>query len=66
MVVIQVFANEKQKRIEITVKFKNGYRMRLITPKMKDEEYKEAEKKTVKEWKTSILGYGFYKLQKLN
>ena len=40
--------------------------MRLITPKMKDEEYKEAEKKTVKEWKTSILGYGFYKLQKLN
>ena len=47
MEVIQVFANEKQKRIEITVKFKNGYRMRLITPKMKDEEYKEAEGKTV-------------------
>ena len=39
--------------------------MRLVTPKMSDDSYIEAKQKTVKEWKTSILGYGFYKLQKL-
>lgn len=65
MVVIQVKANDKQMKIELVVKFRNGYKMRLVTPKMAEDSYIEAKQKTIKEWKTSILGYGFYKLQKL-
>ena len=37
MVVIQVEANDKQRKIELVVKFRNGYKMRLVTPKMTDD-----------------------------
>lgn len=65
MVVIQVEANDKQRKIELVVKFRNGYKMRLVTPKMSDDSYIEAKQKTIKEWKTTILEYGCYKLIKL-